>query len=406
MTGSIWGVPRRKASLAAVLTLLLSFVVPAPATANLEQRIQENARRAEVLRGKINRLEGKSDALSRKVASADSRVASTQAAVDAIDKDLDRLSRRIDEVQHALTEAQKRMALLTKRLQEILAKLDDRVDVFTDRAVAAYMAGPTAYVDGMLSSENFRELIDRFAYYESALETDSMLVEEIEFLRDETTTRRDLVEEKKEEIARAKARLVEDRAALAQVRAQRVQVLAQRRDALSEKRSLLAGVESTKARYQKVVAQLEADNQRYRDLLSGGASTGTATGSGQLVWPAAGPVTSGYGYRTHPIFGDRRLHTGIDIGAPYGAPVFAGDSGVVIFAGVMSGYGNAVVVDHGGGLATTYNHLSAFSVGDGQRVGRGQHIAAVGCTGYCTGTHLHFEVRINGNPVDPMPYLR
>ncbi|MDQ3646794.1 MAG: M23 family metallopeptidase, partial [Actinomycetota bacterium] len=129
-------------------------------------------------------------------------------------------------------------------------------------------------------------------------------------------------------------------------------------------------------------------------------------GGGQLLWPAAGPLTSGYGYRTHPIFGDERLHTGIDIGASYGAQVIAADAGAVVFAGAMSGYGNAIVIDHGGGLATTYNHLSAFSVGSGQEVGRGAPIGAVGCSGYCTGPHLHFEVRIDGSPVDPMPYLQ
>jgi murein DD-endopeptidase MepM/ murein hydrolase activator NlpD len=130
------------------------------------------------------------------------------------------------------------------------------------------------------------------------------------------------------------------------------------------------------------------------------------TGGGQLLWPAAGPMTSAYGYRTHPIFGDTRLHAGIDIGAAYGAPVIASDSGSVVFAGVMSGYGNAIVIDHGGGLATTYNHLSAFTVSSGQSVRRGAQIGAVGCTGYCTGPHLHFEVRVDGAPVDPMPYLQ
>jgi murein DD-endopeptidase MepM/ murein hydrolase activator NlpD len=100
------------------------------------------------------------------------------------------------------------------------------------------------------------------------------------------------------------------------------------------------------------------------------------------------------------------LHTGLDIGAPYGAPVVAAGSGVVVYAGVMSGYGNVIAIDHGNGLATTYNHLSAFYVGTGQRVSRGTQIGAVGCTGYCTGPHLHFEVRVNGSPVDPMPYLQ
>jgi murein DD-endopeptidase MepM/ murein hydrolase activator NlpD len=124
------------------------------------------------------------------------------------------------------------------------------------------------------------------------------------------------------------------------------------------------------------------------------------------MWPANGPLTSGFGYRVHPIFGYSKMHTGIDIGAPYGSPVWAADTGTVAYVGTMSGYGNVVAIDHGGGLATTYNHLSSFHVSNGQSVSRGTQIGAVGCTGYCTGPHLHFEVRVGGNPVDPMPYLR
>jgi murein DD-endopeptidase MepM/ murein hydrolase activator NlpD len=328
-----------------------------------------------------------------------------QAQVDQLDRKLGKLSHRIVEVRADLQDAQKHLAILTKELQQILARLDARMSAFTRRAIAAYIAGPAAYVDGILSSESFSDLIDRYAYYESALDTDSQLVEEITMLRDETENRRAEVEDKEERIAAAKLNLEKDRAAIAAVRHERAAVLAERRQVLSSKKSLLAEVESTKSRYQHLVAQLDADSARIRSLLSG-SSVSSVPGGGQLLWPTAGPVTSPYGYRTHPIYGDRRLHTGIDIGAPYGAQVVAADSGVVSFAGVMSGYGNVVVIDHGGGLATVYAHLSSYSVGGGQSVGRGSPIAAVGCTGYCTGTHLHFEVRINGNPVDPMPYLQ
>ncbi|HEU4480793.1 MAG TPA: M23 family metallopeptidase, partial [Actinomycetota bacterium] len=191
-------------------------------------------------------------------------------------------------------------------------------------------------------------------------------------------------------------------------REERADVLAERNAVLADKRQILAKVESDKARYEALEDRLDRESSQIQALLSQGSSGSgpLPTGGGQLLWPAAGPVTSPYGYRTHPIFGDQRLHTGIDIGAPYGAPVIASDAGTVSFAGVMSGYGNVIVVDHGGGLATTYNHLSSFSVGSGQSVGRGARIGSVGCTGYCTGPHLHFEVRVNGSPVDPMPYLQ
>jgi murein DD-endopeptidase MepM/ murein hydrolase activator NlpD len=177
---------------------------------------------------------------------------------------------------------------------------------------------------------------------------------------------------------------------------------------LGEKQSILNQVESKKDQWQRIAEQLEQDAAQIQSLLSSGGSTSSAApgGTGQLAWPATGPITSPFGWRTHPIFGDTRFHEGLDIGAPYGAAVFAADSGTVVFAGVMSGYGNVLVVDHGGGLATAYAHLSAFQVSYGQSVARGQQIANVGCTGYCTGPHLHFEVRVNGSPVDPMPYLQ
>lgn len=128
------------------------------------------------------------------------------------------------------------------------------------------------------------------------------------------------------------------------------------------------------------------------------------SGSGWL-WPAPGPITSYFGGRPDPITGASRYHPGLDIGASYGTPIQASNSGVVIYAGVQTGYGNIVVIDHGGGIATAYAHQSQILVSDGQYVSRGQVIGRVGSTGYSTGPHLHFEVRVNGNPVDPLGYI-
>lgn len=387
------------------LSTVLAFAAALPAAADPYEELQENQQRQAQLQAKIGRLEADADRLSTRVHNADASVATAQAKVEFLDTKLSRLNAQLDRVRANLEEAQKRMALLTAELQDILRRLDSRMDAYTDRAVATYKAGPEAYLDGLLTSDSFSDLVDRYEYIASALSTDSELVEEIGALRAATERRRNLVEEKEEEIAMAKVALEEDRSEIASVRAARAAVLERRRAYLNEKRRLLADVQSTKAKAQKVLAQLEADSARIRSLLSTGSTGAAVRGGGQLIWPASGPVTSGYGYRTHPIFGDQRLHTGIDIAAPYGAPVVAADAGVVSYAGVMSGYGNVVVVDHGGGLATVYAHLSSFSVGSGQSVGRGSTIAAVGCTGYCTGTHLHFEVRVNGGTVDPMPYL-
>jgi murein DD-endopeptidase MepM/ murein hydrolase activator NlpD len=131
---------------------------------------------------------------------------------------------------------------------------------------------------------------------------------------------------------------------------------------------------------------------------------GASRGPG-FLWPASGPVTSWFGFRIHPISGERRFHGGIDIGAPEGGRIRAVRSGVVRGAGPSGGYGNIVVIDHGRGLATLYAHQSRVLVASGQRVARGATIGYVGSTGYATGPHLHFEVRVNGEPRDPLGWL-
>jgi len=131
-------------------------------------------------------------------------------------------------------------------------------------------------------------------------------------------------------------------------------------------------------------------------------------GTGVYTWPTPGykVITSPYGMRYHPILGIRKMHTGVDIGAPMGATIVAADGGKIIHAGWMGGYGQVLVVDHGNGMSTLYAHLSSFIAGNGASVTKGQPIGRVGTTGWSTGPHLHFEVRENGSPVDPMSYIK
>jgi murein DD-endopeptidase MepM/ murein hydrolase activator NlpD len=216
------------------------------------------------------------------------------------------------------------------------------------------------------------------------------------------------VEEKQAKIAHAKLSLEADRAEIQRLRAERAAALEVVQGSLQEKEALLGRYQADQQRLQQIIAQFQRESSQIQSILAARAQTTgpLPVGGGQLLWPANGPVVSEFGMRTHPIFGDTRMHSGIDIAAGYGAPVIAADGGEVIYVGVMSGYGNVVIIDHGGGLATTYNHLSSFAVTSGQPVTRGALIAAVGCTGYCTGPHLHFEVRVNGTAVDPMPFLQ
>lgn len=392
-------------SAAVPLALIAVVFLAIPALADSLDEIREKQERAAA---QAARFDAKGDSLAEKVATLDAMRAEAEARVNAVKERLRTIDRRMAKNRAKLTAAQKQMAILTDELQEILADLGSRTDVFVDRAVAAYKAGPTAAAEGVLSGENFNDVMDRYTYYQAALDADSTLIDEIEVLRDGVEERRIEVEERQAEITEARIALQADRHEAQVLHDQRAAVLAERRAIVDEKKNLLAEVRGRQAVYEAQLAAFKAAEQEKLALLAAASSSNGQfpTGGGQLLWPAAGPLTSSYGYRTHPIFGDTRLHTGIDIGAAYGAPVIASDSGVVVYAGAMSGYGNAIVIDHGGGLATTYNHLSAFTVSSGQSVRRGAQIGAVGCTGYCTGPHLHFEVRVDGSPVDPMPYLQ
>ena len=176
----------------------------------------------------------------------------------------------------------------------------------------------------------------------------------------------------------------------------------------SEAAKLLKEVRSRRAEFQTeynaIKRQSDSIARQLRSRQSG--QPPPPSGHGVLGVPIPGaPVTSGFGPRVHPIFSDARMHTGVDFGAGEGTPIKASADGVVVSAGAQGGYGNATIIDHGNSLATLYAHQSRMAVSAGQSVKRGQVIGYVGHTGYATGPHLHFEVRVDGTPVDPMKYL-
>ena len=169
-----------------------------------------------------------------------------------------------------------------------------------------------------------------------------------------------------------------------------------------EKKNLLRRTTANKESLIKMEKQLEAKEKEVTKKLE---ALRYGTAPGKIAFPARGILTSGFGIRVSPITGSERMHGGIDIGASAGSPVIAAGSGEVLEASYMGGYGYAVLIYHGGGLATLYAHLSGFAVGAGQKVKQGQIIGYVGSTGYTTGPHLHFEVRVNGAQVNPYKYF-
>jgi murein DD-endopeptidase MepM/ murein hydrolase activator NlpD len=200
-----------------------------------------------------------------------------------------------------------------------------------------------------------------------------------------------------EETAILTEKTAAERAARAQLIAQQAALAAARDD----KRGLLAGIRGERHDAQENLEEMVAASAAIAAQIQSAPPSASPPGSPSaagFIWPVSGPVTSGFGWRWG------RMHEGIDISAACGTAIRAAAAGTVIYAGWMSGYGNITIIDHGGGIATAYGHQSAVSVGGGS-VAQGQVIGAVGNTGFSTGCHLHFEVRVNGAPVDPLGYL-
>ena len=175
-------------------------------------------------------------------------------------------------------------------------------------------------------------------------------------------------------------------------------------DELAIQQEQLATLQSEINEIEGELASLQREEANIKALIIQQSNIG-GTRPGVLLRPVPGGVSSYYGYRTHPIYGDRRLHTGWDMNAGCGAPIVASESGTVIFSGWKGGYGNATIIDHGGGMSTLYAHQSRLGASYGQSVTVGSVIGWIGTTGTSTACHLHYEVRINGSPVDPAPYL-
>jgi murein DD-endopeptidase MepM/ murein hydrolase activator NlpD len=366
----------------------------------------------------------------------DAKVAALDAEVKAAQREVDAAQTRLSSL-----EAQERAA--QARLSEALAALAVAKEQLARQAIAAYtgQTEATRYIDVALRSRNMAELVAKREYIKAVAGSQTETVATTERLRDEVQDLRDRMERsraaaqgQRDVVAVQRNRVQSQRStqavAAADVAAEidrgeklkgeaeaRKEEFEAKADALQRESDAIAATLRQRAAAQATArGNQAAPAPRGGAAPSGGAapaapSSGAAPApaparGGRLAHPVPGaPLTSGFGYRIHPIYGTSRLHAGVDFGAATGTAIRAAESGTVVSAGSQSGYGNATVIDHGNGLATLYGHQSSIGVSTGQAVTRGQVIGRVGCTGACTGPHLHFEVRRNGTPVDPMGYL-
>jgi septal ring factor EnvC (AmiA/AmiB activator) len=389
---------------------------PVPTSNPLYIKIQQSQQKIQKTKQQLQQARGQLHQARFKVQSISQQLDETNASIT-------RVSGQIDDLGVAIAQTERRLAVRRVQLADIQASLKRHTDALDKRLVDIYEQGRASYLDVLLDSTSFEDFVQRLDFLRFIVRSDSELIARVDaeqrryqrIVADLEATQADLdTQRMNQERERGQLATLADRrrellyAATLQknVIQQHVQQL---EDLTVEEEAQLQHLIVEKQREEASAArqaQLAACAARRAAAIAAGQQPPRETCvSGHFIWPAQGPVVSPFGMRWHPILGGYRMHTGIDIGASYGAPIVASDDGVVLFTGWYGGYGNTVIVDHGSGLTTLYAHCSAILVTQGQNVARGQAIARVGATGYATGPHLHFEIRVNGVPINPMTRL-
>jgi murein DD-endopeptidase MepM/ murein hydrolase activator NlpD len=367
------------ASILVLLTVQLCLIPAANAQSARQQRDRLN-RQIQQKHQRIKELSHKKVELQAEIKKFDTKIEDKEAEVRSIKKQL------------SLTQSGLDKALQEK--QEIESNLSGYRDALGSRMRSVYMNSDLTYLDLLFSAGDFNDFVDRIFYVQTICARDEELI-------DKTQEDQALLAEKITQINTKLAEIERYKVA------QQVQ-LGELNTLKRAKNENLNTIESEKALAERQAKEMEAQSAAIAQLIRrGSSSAGAYRGqpwSGSFKRPCGGPIMSGFGTRVHPISRVRKMHTGVDIGAGYGAAVHAAGNGKVTRTGWFGGYGNCVIIDHGGkpNRSTLYGHLSAITCVAGQEVKVGTVVGKVGSTGYSTGPHLHFEVRINGNPVNPM----
>lgn len=370
-----------------VLTFVIcSFSIFSSVQAETETTSLQTER--EKLQNQINeasdQLEEVQEELSenlKQVQKLDEKIANSQQEIDELNIKIAQLQTSIDDVEDKLKVAEE--------------KYDKQKKLLDNRLIAVYESSDTQYLDVILSSKSISEFLSNYFLITELATYDTELLEEMQT--------------KKQEIELSKKRLNTNQEQLAIIKANQTKTAKILENTKTVRENFIAKLSDTE---KEIQSKIDEYNTRFAEINSEILSMAlqeidSEYIGGELAWPVPGytRISSNYGMRTHPITGVYKLHTGVDISAPMGANFIAANDGLVTKAAYNSAYGNMVIIDHGGGVSTLYAHGSEILVQVGQIVKRGEPVLKVGSTGYSTGPHAHFEVRLNGIVTDPIPYI-
>jgi len=383
---------------ALVVLVLLLAATPA---------LGDDATKKHAVEAKISALQARTASHRRRESQLRSEVAGYTSRIRALEARVGDVSLRLQTLESDLSLHQRRLNALNElftlqsdRLAFLQGQYAAAVQLLDRRLVDIYESDPPSSLDVFLGARNVHDALDQVAYLTDIGVQDRHIAGEVAYAKVQAAAAR----------AKTKALRAHVHGETAVIDARTTQTRDVRDELVGARNDLAGTRQQTLVDLSQLSSQDRADAEEIDSLQAASAAlterirtaqgqTSSTPSSAGLVWPVSGPVTSPFGWRWG------RMHEGIDIGVSYGTPIHAAASGTVIYCGWESGYGNLTVLDHGGNLATAYGHQSSIAVSCGQHVGQGDVIGYVGSTGHSTGPHLHFEVRVNGSPVDPMGYL-
>jgi len=373
------------------LVLVCGLILATPAAGDNSGKIASLQSKIAAARAREARLTADIASVTHQIRSLESKVGDVSQRLSVLEQDLELHQRRLDKLNALYTLQTDRLHFLHDEYQRVVGTLSARM-------IDLYETQDPSLIEVILDSNSLQEALDHLHYLDAIAAQDKQITAEVATAKDELKIVRARTKVTRAAVASATHVVAVRTAQQRDVRDELLATKGRLAGARSNRRSALAATRKQEQDWIAEANALAASDARVRGQLASSQSTGTPSASG-FIWPVSGPVVSPFGMRWG------RLHAGIDIAVPSGTPIHAAAAGRVVIAGWVSGYGNYTCIDHGGGVATCYGHQSSFAVGVGASVGQGQVIGYSDCTGHCFGPHLHFEVRVNGTPVDPLGYL-
>ncbi len=390
-----------------IAVLVACLAVPTTGFAYSQSDVSAHKKAAAAARKKAAAEQAKANDLLKQTQTIEDRIDALEKELSSLGTQIGTASERRARLDQEIQLTRSDIAAKEARIAELKVSYASRVDSLNARVDFSYRSGDWAWLEILLGSQDFSDLVQRIEYVNMIISDDESAASQLDADRLDMETATAELDRAVQTLQAKRSEIAAQEQGLRTLQSARDTKRDAEQSAQNQKAAMLAQTKKNIKRLRSMALAEEQESARIAKLLKNGSSHGNGKYAGTFTWPAPGHrrITSPFGYRIHPILHVRKLHTGIDIGAPSGARIVAAGSGTVIFAGRNGGYGNFTMIDHGNGLVSCYAHQSRIVVHKGQHVSAGTTIGYVGSTGLSTGPHLHFEVRVNGTPKNPMNYL-